>query len=72
MLTKSKIIVALDSNDLSKIKKLLNKISKKIYGVKVGYEFFYNFNKKGYDFLKKKEFKNLFRFKITRYSKYCK
>ena len=57
MLTKSKIIVALDSNDLSKIKKLLNKISKKIYGVKVGYEFFYNFNKKGYDFLKKKNLK---------------
>ena len=57
MNSKSKIIVALDSNNFNKIKILLKKISDDIYGVKVGYQFFYNFNKKDYNLLKKNRLK---------------
>ena len=57
MNSKSKIIVALDSNNFTKIKKLLKKISNDIYGVKVGYQFFYNFNQKGYNLLKENKLK---------------
>ena len=35
-----KIIVALDSNDINKIKKIENLIKKEVYAFKIGYEFF--------------------------------
>ena len=57
MSSKSKIILALDSDNFLNIKKLLNTISKDIYGVKVGYQFFFNFNERGYEFLKRKKLK---------------
>jgi len=57
MSSKSKIILALDSNNFSKIKNLLTKISKEIYGVKVGYQYFYKFEKKGLNLLKKNKIK---------------
>jgi len=57
MSSKSKIILALDSNNFLKIKNLLTKISKEIYGVKVGYQYFFKFEKKGLDFLKKYKIK---------------
>ena len=41
MNSKSKIIVALDSNNFTKIKKLLKKISNDIYGVKVWLPIFF-------------------------------
>ena len=38
-----KIIVALDSNKIFKIKKLISKLKNEVYAFKIGYEFFYNF-----------------------------
>ena len=43
-----KVIVALDSNNFSKIENLINTIKKHIFGVKIGYEFFFNFGLIGY------------------------
>ena len=57
MSSKSKIILALDSNNFLKIKKLVNTISKEIYGVKIGYQYFFQFEKKGYKLLKKNKLK---------------
>jgi len=64
MSSKSKIILALDSNNFLKIKKLLIKISKEIYGVKVGYQYFYKFEKKGLNLLKKNKIKILLDLKL--------
>ena len=64
MLPKSKIIVALDTNNFNKIKKLIPKISKQIYGVKVGYQFFFNFQSKGINFLRDHKLKIFFDFKL--------
>ena len=60
----SKIIFALDSNNYSKIKKTLKLISKNIYGVKIGYQFFFNFGTKGYNLIKKMKLKIFFDFKF--------
>ena len=43
-----KIIVALDSNNLSKTIKLVKILKKDIYAFKIGYQFFYNFGLEGY------------------------
>ena len=48
-----KIIVALDSNDINKIKKIANLIKKEVYAFKIGYEFFFNFGINGYNQIKK-------------------
>ena len=48
-----KIIVALDSNDINKIKKIANLIKKEVYAFKIGYEFFFNFGIDGYNQIKK-------------------
>ena len=43
-----KIIVALDSNNLNKIIKLVKILKKEAFAFKIGYEFFYNFGIEGY------------------------
>jgi len=48
-----RIIVALDGNDLSQIKKLAQKLKNEVYAFKIGYEFFYNFGINGYNNIKK-------------------
>ena len=48
-----KIIVALDGNNFSKIKKIALSLKNEVYAYKVGYEFFFNFGVKGYKTLHK-------------------
>ena len=50
---KSKVIVALDNINLPESEKLIKKIKKHIFGVKIGYEFFLNFGISGYQKIKK-------------------
>ena len=49
----NKIIVALDSNNLKKIKSLVSKLRSEVYAFKIGYEFFLNFGINGYNEIKK-------------------
>jgi len=44
-----KIIVALDGNNFSKIKKIVLSLKNEVYAYKVGYEFFFNFGIAGYN-----------------------
>ena len=48
-----KVIVALDSDNLKKIKKLVNTLKSEAYAFKIGYEFFFNFGVDGYNQVKK-------------------
>ncbi len=48
MITSKKVIVALDSNNFKEINKLIDIIKNYIFGVKIGYEFFFNFGLEGY------------------------
>jgi len=43
-----KVIVALDSKNLSKITKLVTVLKKDVYAFKIGYQFFFNYGLKGY------------------------
>ena len=43
-----KIIVALDSNNFNKIKKLVHDLKNDAYAFKIGYQFFFNFGLSGY------------------------
>jgi len=43
-----KVIVALDSNNFKQTENLVDKIKEQIFGVKIGYEFFFNFGLDGY------------------------
>ena len=52
MTFKKKVIVALDVNNLSKAEKLINQIKEHIFGIKIGYEFFFNFGLQGYKKIK--------------------
>ena len=61
---KSKIIFALDTNNYNKIEKILKSISNDIHGVKIGYQFFFNFDSRGYNLIKKKKLKIFFDFKL--------
>ena len=47
-----KIIVALDGNNFSKIKKIALSLKNEVYAYKVGYEFFFNFGIDGYKKIK--------------------
>ena len=49
----NKIIVALDSNKLKKIKSLVSELRSEVYAFKIGYEFFLNFVINGYNEIKK-------------------
>ena len=44
-----RIIVALDSNDLNKTKRLVKSLKNEVYAFKIGYQFFFNFGLKGYN-----------------------
>ncbi len=48
-----KIIVALDSNNMTKIKKIVNLIKSEVFAFKIGYEFFFNHGLHGYEEIKK-------------------
>ena len=48
MCKNKRIIVALDSDNLDKTIKLVESIKNYIFGVKIGYEFFFNFGLDGY------------------------
>ena len=48
MTISKKVIVALDSNNLEEINELVDMLRNHIFGVKIGYEFFFNFGLKGY------------------------
>ena len=64
-MTKSKkVIVALDSNNLEKINKLVDIIKNHIFGVKIGYEFFFNFGLKGYKKIQSKNINIFLDFKL--------
>jgi len=56
MTISKKVIVALDSNNLEETNKLVDILKNYIFGVKIGYEFFFNFGLKGY---KKIQSKNI-------------
>ena len=56
MAISKKVIVALDSNNLEEANKLVDILKNYIFGVKIGYEFFFNFGLKGY---KKIQSKNI-------------
>ena len=45
---KKKVLVALDSNNFTETENLIDTIKKHIFGVKIGYEFFFNFGLIGY------------------------
>ena len=47
-MNESKVIVALDSNNINEIKNLIKKIKNEVFAVKIGYEFFLNFGLEGY------------------------
>ena len=47
-MSSKKIIVALDSNNLKKITKLVESLKKDVYAFKIGYQFFFSFGLEGY------------------------
>ena len=53
----SKIIVALDNNNLKKTVKLIRVLKKESFAFKIGYEFFFNFGLDGYKYIKKEKIK---------------
>ena len=48
-----KVIVALDGDNLSYIKKITKELKTEVYAFKIGYEFFFNFGLNGYKEIKK-------------------
>ena len=55
MTISKKVFVALDSNNFEEINKLVDTIKNYIFGVKIGYEFFFNFGLVGYKKIQKKK-----------------
>ncbi len=49
----SKVIVALDGDNLEKIKKIVKSLKSEAFAFKIGYEFFFNFGISGYNKIKK-------------------
>ena len=47
-MSSKRIIVALDSSNFYKVKKLAETLKKEVYAFKIGYQFFFNFGIKGY------------------------
>ena len=48
MKSKKKVIVALDSNNINKIIRLVKILKQDVFAFKIGYQFFYNFGLEGY------------------------
>ena len=55
MTINKKVILALDSDNLDKINKIINMIKNYIFGIKIGYEFFFNFGLEGYKEIQSKK-----------------
>ncbi len=53
MTNRNKVIVALDSNNISKTKKLVHLLKSDAHAFKIGYEFFLNHGISGYNEIKK-------------------
>ena len=53
-MNKNKIIVALDSNNLTETGILVDKLKNYTFAFKIGYEFFFNFGIEGYNIIKEK------------------
>ncbi len=49
----NKVIVALDGDNLNKIKKIVSLLKSEVYAFKIGYEFFFNYGIDGYNQIKK-------------------
>lgn len=64
MTLSNKVIVALDSNNLQKINKIVDIIKDHIFGVKIGYEFFFNFGLEGYKKIQSKKINIFLDFKL--------
>ena len=56
-MNKNRVIVALDSNNLDKSEKLIEKIKSQVFAFKIGYEFFLNFGLSGYKKIQEKNVK---------------
>ncbi len=56
-MNKNRVIVALDSNNLDKSEKLIEKIKNQVFAFKIGYEFFLNFGLSGYKKIQEKNVK---------------
>ena len=59
-----RVIVALDLNNFEEIIDLLDKIKNSVFGVKIGYEFLFNFGIEGYKKIKKKKINIFFDLKL--------
>ena len=55
MTINKKVILALDSDNLDNINKIINMIKNYIFGIKIGYEFFFNFGLEGYKEIQSKK-----------------
>ena len=49
----NKVIVALDTSNIKKVKEIVQKLKSEVYAFKIGYEFFLNHGIKGYNTVKK-------------------
>ena len=56
-MSKNRIIVALDNNDLNKNTRLVKALKKDAFAFKIGYEFFLNFGISGYKLIQKEKVK---------------
>lgn len=59
-----RVIVALDLNNFEEIIDLLDKIKNSVFGVKIGYEFLFNFGIEGYKKIQKKKINIFFDLKL--------
>ena len=67
MTISKKVFVALDSNNFEEINKLVDTIKNYIFGVKIGYEFFFNFGLKGYKKIQNKNGNRDMNYSYTHY-----
>ena len=49
----NKVIVALDTSNIKKVKEIVQKLKSEVYAFKIGYEFFLNHGIKGYNIVRK-------------------
>ena len=49
----NKVIVALDTSNIKKVKEIVQKLKSEVYAFKIGYEFFLNHGIKGYNTVRK-------------------
>ena len=71
MTKKTDIFVAIDTQSLENAKKLVNQLSNKHCGIKIGKELFTSCGPEIVQWVKDEGFKVFFRFEVSRYSQYC-